>query len=650
MNLNPQQNKAVKYRDGYGFVTAAPGSGKTRVLTERTVDLLKEGVYPEQLLCITFTNKAANEMKNRVKERIGAREVKKLWISTFHSMGAKILREEVEKIPHYTSSFTIIGYDDQISILEKGADDCGYAVKNKRNKKGIDLKNVLSAINKKKDMLLTDEEFLELYDETTVKIFNYYKKYLIQSNCMDFGDLLYILYLLLKNKKSVLNKYSNRFKYIMVDECQDLNYCQYEIVKMLAEKHKNLVLIGDCDQSIYRFRQADPKHVKSYLSEQNVDLLPLSYNYRSTKKIVSCANSLIKNNTGRVSEKFETVNEEGDFVKLITFGHSLLEDKWVAEEIKGVCERLKFDYGDVAILYRTNAMSRAFEQSLRMARIPCKVIGGRSFFDLSVVKTCINYLSFYENPNNVLAFHKIINKPRRSIATEMVNRIEDYCFENKINIMDALKDIDNLGIQSIGKKRKEELKKFQVALEKRPEDVSLIKIAERIFNESGLFEYIEELSDSSQSGDVIRGKSSAIEIYESFMQMLGEWSSAKETSVAKFLEFINLQTSNDEIDSSNSVKLMTMHTSKGLEYPVVFVVGVEDGLIPHKFSLDTGDPEDIEEERRLFFVGITRAKKLLYLTYADKRSSYRGMESKFASRFIKEAKLSGSIVCEKYYQ
>lgn len=647
MNLNPQQQKAVKYREGYGFVTAVPGSGKTRVLTERAVDLLEDGVAPEQILCITFTNKAANEMRSRVKDRLGARLAKKLWISTFHSMGAKILRQEISKVPHYTSSFTIIDTDDQITILEKGAEELGYDVKSKKNKKGVNVRDVVTAINSKKDKLMTDEEFSDAYDEVTVQLFNFYKDYLIKSNCMDFGDLLYILYLLLKHKKSVCRKYSKRFKYIMVDECQDLNYCQYEIIKMLAQEHENLVLIGDCDQSIYRFRQADPKHVKNYLDERKVDLLPLSFNYRSTKNIIRCADAVIKNNTSRVSDKLETVNEDGDYVKVATFGYSSLEDKWVAEEIASLCETKDFEYGDVAILYRTNAMSRTFEQSLRMAHIPCKVIGGRSFFDLVVVKTCLNYLSFYENPNNILAFHKIINKPRRSIATEMVNRIEQYCLEHKMNIVDALKNIDDLDIKSIGKKRKEELRQFQQALEKKPDDTSLVKVAERIFNDSGLINYIEELNSTTQSGDVMRGRSSAMEIYDSFMDMLYEWESSEGGSVAKFLEYINLQTSNDDVDNSNSVKLMTLHTSKGLEYPVIFIVGAEEGVVPHKFSLDTNDPEDVEEERRLFYVGMTRAKKNLIITHSENRTSYRGMEKRFPSRFIKEAKMSGSIVTEK---
>jgi len=648
MNLNPQQIRAVKYRDGYGFVTAVPGSGKTKVLTERTVELLNSGVLPEDILCITFTNKAANEMRNRIKEKIGSRLSKRIWISTFHSMGAKILRSEIDKVPHYTSSFTIIDTDDQLSILERGAEELGYKVKGKKNKGGVDLRVVLTAINVKKDMLLTDIEFLEKYDEITANLFNYYKDYLIQSNCMDFGDLLYILYLVLVHKKSIAKKYSDRFKYIMVDECQDLNYCQYEIIKILAQNHGNLVLIGDCDQSIYRFRQADPKHVKNYLDERKVDLLPLSFNYRSTKNIVNCAESVIKNNTSRVSDRLETVNEEGEYVKAVSFGYSSLEDKWVAQEIKQICDDKGFNFGDVAILYRTNAMSRNFEQSLRMAHIPCKVVGGRSFFDLVVVKTCLNYLEFYANPNNILAFHKIINKPRRSVATEMVNRIEKYCIDNKVNIVDALRDIDDIEIKSIGKKRKEELKKFQEALEQKPDDSSLIKVAERIFNESGLIEYVETLNSTTQSGDVMRGKSSAMEIYESFMDMLQDWESTEGGSVSKFLEYVNLQTSNDEVDSSNSVKLMTMHTSKGLEYPVVFIVGVEDGVIPHKFSLDTNDPEDIEEERRLFYVGMTRAKKVLRMTYTNKRTSYRGVEQRFPSRFLKEAKLSGSILCEHY--
>ncbi|MFW5890602.1 MAG: ATP-dependent helicase [bacterium] len=648
MNLNPQQKKAVNYRNGYGFVTAVPGSGKTRILTERTVALLREGVPPENILCITFTNKAANEMKKRIKNSIGSRAAKRLWISTFHSMGAKILRSEIAKVPHYDSNFTIIDADDQKSIIERGADELGYKVKTRNNKKGIDVREIISKISYKKDKLLTDDEFAEENDEITVQLFQFYKDYLLRSNCMDFGDLLYILYLLMKHKKSVLRKYSRRFQYIMVDECQDLNFCQYEIIKMLSQEHGNLVLIGDCDQSIYRFRQADPKHVQKYLSEKEVDLLPLSFNYRSTKKIVKCAESVIKNNKSRVSDNLETINEEGDYVKLIYFNHSMEEDKWVASEINKICNTGQYNYGDIAILYRTNATSRNFEQSLRMNHIPCKVIGGKSFFDLVVVKTCLNYLEFYNNPNNILAFHKIINKPRRSIATEMVNRIEKYCLDNKIHIIDALKNIDDLNIPSIGDKRKEQLSEFQRSMEKKPDDNSILEIAERIFKDSGLIDYIDELDSKYTKSDNLKGRSSPLDIYDSFMEMLQEWDKSENGSLDSFLEFINLQTTNDEVDNSDSVKLMTLHTSKGLEYPVVFIVGIEEGMIPHKFSIETGDPEDIEEERRLFYVGMTRAEKQLYLTSSLSRSFYRNTEKSKTSRFINEAKMSGSIISQRH--
>ena len=339
----------------------------------------------------------------------------------------------------------------------------------------------------------------------------------------------------------------------------------------------------------------------------------------------------------------ETVNEDGEYVRIDTFATSIMEDRWVAEEIHRLNE-MGYKYGDMAILYRTNATSRNFEQSLRMAHIPCKVIGGRSFFDYVVVKTCINYLDFYSNPNNLLAFNKIINKPRRSIATEMVSRIEKYCISNKISIIDALRNIDEIQIESIGDKRKEELKKFQSALEKKPEDISLVKTAERIFTESGLINYIEELTASTQSGDMAQGKSSAMDIYNSFMDMLKEWETSEGCTIEKLLEYISLQSDNDDVDNSDKVKLMTLHTSKGLEFPIVFIVCAEEGHVPHKFSLDTGDPEDIEEERRLFYVGMTRAKKILTITNSNKRILYSGMEQRFPSRFIREIKLSGSTI------
>lgn len=644
MRLNEQQTKAVKFKDGYGFVTAVPGSGKTRVLTERAVDLLNSGVSPYNILCITFTNKAAKEMGKRVEKRVGKDISSKIWISTFHSMGAKILRKEVAKIPHYTSSYTIIDPDDQKAIVEKGAETLGYAVKGRGKKGGIDAYVVMNAINAKKDKLLNDAEFKENQDTETCQIFDYYKEYLLKSNCMDFGDLLYIFYLLLLHKKSIRRKYAKRFQYIMVDECQDLNYCQYEIVKMLAEEHHNLVLIGDCDQSIYRFRQADPKHVKQFLGERDVSELPLSYNYRSTRSIVRCAEALIKNNTSRVSGKLDTVNEDGEFVTAVNFYNYFNESKWVADKIDEICND-KYQYSDFAILYRTNAMSRSFEQDLRMKGIPCKVIGGKSFFDLVTVKTCINYLQFYLNPNNVLAFHKIINKPRRSVASEITNTIEQYCFDNECTIIDALGKIDEIKIAKIGAKRRQTLADFHEVMKQQEDPAgAILPIAERIFRDSGLIEYFDNMS-ASPTKSKKEGKSSSIEIYNSFMLMIEEWDNTHGGDLSSFLEHINLQTSNDLVDDSNCVKLMTMHTSKGLEFPVVFIVGVEDGYIPHKFSLETQDPEDVEEERRLFYVGMTRAKKLLYLTYSTKRATYGNLENKFPSRFLKEAKKSGAIMC-----
>lgn len=643
MKLNKQQVEAVKFKDGYGFVTAVPGSGKTRVLTERAVELLSNGVSPFNILCITFTNKAAREMRGRVERRLG-KDASKLWISTFHSMGAKILRKEIAKVPHYSADFTIIDPDDQLAIIEKGAEALGYGVKNKKNKDGVDARYIMGAINAKKDMLTSDEEFKENHDPETCQIFDYYKQYLIRSNCMDFGDLLYILYLLLFHKKSVRRKYGKRFQYIMVDECQDLNYCQYEIVKMLAEEHNNLVLIGDCDQSIYRFRQADPKHVKRFLGEMEVNQLPLSYNYRSTKNIIRCAEAVIKNNSSRVSDKLDTVNEDGEFVSAVTFYDYMNESKWVANEIENLRTHKGYEYSDFALLYRTNAMSRSFEQDLRIRGIPCKVIGGKSFFDLVTVKTCINYLQFYLNPNNVLAFHKIINKPRRSIAAEITNTIEKYCFNHGCTIIEAIENIDSIDIDKIGAKRRAALSHFYDVM-KQQEDLSgpIFPIAERIFNDSGLVDYFEQLDSSSKKSDK-QGRSGSAEIYQSFMTMIKEWDNANGGGIAGFLEHINLQTSNDQVDESDCVKLMTLHTSKGLEFPVVFVVAVEEDLIPHKFSLESQDPEDVEEERRLFYVGMTRAKKLLYLTTCKKRATYGKIDMRVPSRFLHEAKRGGAIV------
>jgi DNA helicase-2/ATP-dependent DNA helicase PcrA len=436
----------------------------------------------------------------------------------------------------------------------------------------------------------------------------------------------------------------------MVDECQDLNFCQYQIVHQLASVHKNLMLIGDCDQSIYRFRQADPSHVMNYLKGEEVEMLPLSFNYRSTKSIIRCADAVIKRNASRVSEKLETENSDGEFVKLINFGHYSGESKFVADEIQSLI-RSGYKASDVAILYRTNASSREFEQALRMRGIDCKIIGGRSFFDLQVIKTCIHYLQFYSNPNNSLSFHKVINKPRRSIANEMVNRIEEYCFDNECCVITALEEIDEIKIKSFGKKRKHEIHKFYEALRPKSgdEDMPLRDLAERIYKDAGLLDYFNDLATKGK-GEADRGKSSALDLYDSFMTMLSEWDKKDKgtRSLDKFLEFINLQTSNDDSDTGDSVKMMTMHTSKGLEFPVVFIVGVEEGTIPHKFSLQTNMKEDVEEERRLFYVGMTRAEEKLYVTNCSKRMLWGSLYEAKPSRFIDEMKSSGAVTTLRY--
>jgi len=637
MQLNKQQEKAVAFKDGYSFITSCPGSGKTRVLTERTIKLLNDGVFPENILCITFTNKAANEMKSRIEKVVGPHITKRLWVSTFHSMGAKILRNEVVELkPHYKANFTILDASDQETILKKGAESICLKTKSNKDKSGVDIGMVLSKINYKKDTLQSDDEFAEKNDINVCQLYKFYKDYLKSNNCMDFGDLLCVTYRLLLKRDHVRNKYSDRFHYIMVDECQDLNYCQYEVVKLLSKNHNNLMLIGDCDQSIYRFRQADPTNVLSFVKECQADTIALSLNYRSTKNILDCASTLINHNTNRISEKLYTINDFGDNVKVYGFSYSLQEEDWIANQIKTLVKD-KYSYKDIAILYRTNIMSRGIEQKLRYSKIPCKVVNGSGFFEYVVVKLCINYLRFYANPKNSIAFNKIVNCPRRSIADEMVNRLSEYCVNNNCTLMEALSNLDYINIKSIGGKRKEELKKFFKIMSVNEEnDTSLIKIAERIFKDSGLYEYIENISNTTQPGDVVRGISSALDIYSSFMTMVKEWSAGESGDINEFLEYINLQTDTDDIKDENKVKLMTMHSAKGLEFPVVIIAGADNGIIPHKYALTSDDPDDIEEERRLFYVAITRAQDKLFITQSQCRPSYNGPIYYDKSMFLNE--------------
>ena len=382
----------------------------------------------------------------------------------------------------------------------------------------------------------------------------------------------------------------------------------------------------------------------------DVEKLPLTFNYRSTKKILKCAEALIHHNSSRVAEQLDTTNKTGEDVELYYFENGEQEADWVGGEIEWLCRHAGYRPSDIAILYRVNSISRAFEQSLRMRGINCKVVAGRSFFDYDVVKTAIGYLQFYANHNNVMAFCKIINKPRRKIAEEIVNHIEEYCFDNKCDLMSALRNIDSIKIKDIGTKRKESLVSFRDAMEvNEKEDVDLLSTSIRIFKETGFLDYVEEM-DIKKRTSARTGSSSHMQIYDSFIDMIAEWQKKNPNDgLDDFLQYINLQTSSDsEEDGEESVKLMTMHSSKGLEYPVVFVVNVEEGTIPHKFSLE-GSEEDLEEERRLFYVGMTRAEKLLYLTCASKRMTWGRYDKKKPSRFLTEIKKSGALNIERKF-
>ena len=649
MQLNEQQKAAINFKKGNAFVTSVPGSGKTTMLTSRAISLLKDGVHPQNILCITFTNKAANEMKNRIVNSIGDASISKhMWIKTFHSLAANILRKDCDSLG-YIRDFTILDVDDQKTIMKKGADDLGFKVQNKKNRNGVDINKLLSKISYKKDTLESDEKFFERVSEDEAHIYNYYEEYLTNSNSMDFGDLLLNLHYLFNNNENVLKKYSKRFEYIMVDECQDLNVCQYEIAKMISSYHNNLMFIGDIDQSIYKFRQADPKNIQNFIKQNEVTTLPLSYNYRSSKKILKCAENLINNNDDRIKMNLNTLNDNGDNVKIIYSKNHKDESKYVAEEIRNLKNKYQYKWSDFAILYRTNTLGRDFEQQLRSNSIPCRVIGGTSFFDFKVVKICLNYLQLYSNPYNTLAFNKVINKPRRSIDEKTLSYIEKYCFKNRLTIVEALEDIDIIDIANIGPKRKKELRKFhQVMKVDENKDNNLYNTAKRIFEDSGLYDFILSLDGSDANKNKSVGNNE--EVYESFMDMLADWDEGEKGGLDSFLEYINLQTNNDKVDNQNSVKLMTMHTAKGLEFPAVFVVCAEEGFVPHQFSIDSGLKDEIEEERRLFYVAMTRAKKHLYTTFSQNRMQFGKLKPRNVSRFIKEFITEDCVSLIKNYE
>ncbi len=627
--LNDMQQIATFHTEGPLLILAGAGSGKTRVLTHRIAYLIEEKhVNPYHIMAITFTNKAAAEMRSRVNKIVGF-GAEQVWVSTFHSACVRILRRYIDRIG-YNNDFTIYDTDDQKRLMKNVIRDLNLDPKMYKESGMIskisDFKNKLLTTGDVSEMAQGDFKLLNIS-----KIYNAYQEALMKNNALDFDDLIMKTVQLFKKCPEVLESYQNRLQYIMVDEYQDTNAAQFAFIQMLAEKHQNLCVVGDDDQSIYKFRGADIKNILQFEKYfPTAKVVKLEQNYRSTKNILEAANAVIHNNAGRKDKTLWSDNEQGEKIDLYQAEDGYAEAEMVASEIKEAVDWGKADYSDYAILYRTNAQSRALEEKLMMKNIPYKIIGGQNFYQRKEIKDIIAYLRTISNPTDDIAVERIINVPKRGIGATTVEKVKDFARAYGMDLYDALLEIEEIpGLSRAVSK----IKGFTDLIEgyKTQEYQNQIeKLTNAILNDTG---YMAELA--AENTDEANGR---IENIEELINKIVEYEdNTDEPDLAEFLEEVALISEIDNLDENSSyVVLMTVHSAKGLEFPNVFLCGMEDGLFPGYMSIMADDEEELEEERRLCYVAITRAMKNLTISYAKKRMVRGEMQYNIVSRFVKE--------------
>ena len=629
--LNAEQREAVFHTEGPLLILAGAGSGKTRVLTHRIAYLIEEkGINPWNILAITFTNKAAGEMRERVDDIVGFGS-ESIWVSTFHSTCVRILRRHIDRLG-YDNNFTIYDSDDQKTLMKDVCKLLQIDTKTYRER------TILSAISSAKDEMVTPEEYeLNAYgDFSKKKIAEAYKEYerqLKANNALDFDDLLVKTVQLFQTQPEILEYYQDRFRYIMVDEYQDTNSVQFKLISLLAAKYKNLCVVGDDDQSIYKFRGANIQNILSFEKEfEDTKVIKLEQNYRSTSTILDAANAVIKNNVGRKAKSLWTENGEGEKIQFRQFDTAYDEAEYIVGDIRERVDNGKAAYCDHAVLYRTNAQSRLFEEKMITANIPYKIVGGVNFYARKEIKDLLAYLKTIDNGKDDLAVRRIINVPKRGIGLTTVNRITEAAQQRGISFYEALCSADlvpGLG-RSISK-----LESFAAMIEyfrKEAEHLSITELMEEILTETG---YVEELKAEGEEEAEAR-----LQNIDEFLNKIAAYEESCEEelpTLSGFLEEVALVADIDSLDEeSDYVVLMTLHSAKGLEFPYVYLAGMEDGIFPSYMTITADDPTEIEEERRLCYVGITRAKKELAMTCARRRMIRGETQYNKMSRFLKE--------------
>ena len=619
--LNPVQREAVTHPGGPLLILAGAGSGKTRVLTHRIAWLIKDqGVSPFELMAITFTNKAADEMKHRVGNLVGP-VAQKMWVSTFHSACVRILRREAQRLG-YRSSFTIYDEADAVRLTAFVLRDLNIDAKK------FPPRVVHAAISAAKNELVDFETYRErarsIYERRIAEVYREYQQRLLAASAMDFDDLLMVTVNLLQGHSEALQHYRNRFKHLLVDEYQDTNRAQNELVLLLGAEHRNVCVVGDSDQSVYRFRGADIRNILEFEDAfPDATVIVLEQNYRSTQTILDAANAVIANNALRKPKALWTEQLGGELITRYSAEDEHDEAGWIVREMGRLHDTGERQWGDMAVFYRTNAQSRVLEEQLVRHNIPYKVVGGTRFYDRREVKDVLAYVRAVVNPSDEVSLKRVVNVPKRGVGDTSVGKLDAWARSHNIGFYEALDEAEQAGVTG---KALNGLRKFRKVLEDIRAlvagNASPTVVLERIVNDTGYVAELEAEKTIEAAGRI-----------ENIAELIGV--ASEHDDLDAFLEAVSLVSDSDELDDDTTrVVLMTLHTAKGLEFPVVFLVGLEDGVFPHLRSI--GEPDELEEERRLCYVGITRARERLYLTHAWCRTLWGSTQYNPPSRFLKE--------------
>lgn len=634
-NMNNKQEEAIRTTEGPLLIMAGAGSGKTRVLTHRIAYLIEEkGVDPWNILAITFTNKAANEMRERIQSMLGAAGMR-VMVSTFHSLCVRILRKEIEQLG-YSKSFNIADNNESIVIIKNVLKDLNI------DPNKFPPRSFLQKISKQKNELINAAQFAEkandFYDEKVATVYTEYEKRLKEYETLDFDDLIMFTVKIFQQYPEVLDKYQKMYRYIHVDEYQDTNHAQYILTTLLAEKYQNVCVVGDADQSIYGWRGANMQNILNFQNDYpSSKLILLEQNYRSTGNILHAANNVIDNNTERIKKKLWTDNGDGEKIHLYQAQNENEEATFVIDQIQKLIKEHNLKYGDFGILFRTNAQSRTIEETLLKSSIPYQLFGGKRYYERKEILDLIGYLKVVANPDDLYSLQRIINVPKRGVGDTSLEKIKEHANLHGISEFEAYGQADQIGLKP---KATRELLKFHGLIKSwnqkvTDDEISITELTEDILDKSGYLKFYQDQKDPESEARV-NNLEEFLSVTKNFDEKGSDFLEEELTDnkLVNFLTDLALVTDSDDEDENNNVSLMTLHSAKGLEFPVVFLIGMEEGLFPLQRSVT--EDNGMEEERRLAYVGITRAKKILYLIYANQRVLYGRTQMNRPSRFLDE--------------